>query len=99
MPKGGVFIDVVGEVGFGGFFGGEGGSGKIGAMDEAESFGLSVDFLAGHGCFKSVLGGRDSLIHEGDGTDGTEAEDGDGEHDFDKCVAAEEFISEILRHG
>ena len=60
--------------------------GDVGVVEEAESFGLGVDFLASHGDFQGFLGVVKTFVHDADGTDGNHAENTDGEHDFDKSV-------------
>ena len=62
--------------------------GDVGAMDEAEGFGLGVEFVASGDDFQGILGRGGAEVHNGDGNDGDQGENGNGEHNFNDGVAA-----------
>lgn len=64
-------------------------------MDEAEGFGLGVDFVACHGDLQSFLGVVKAAVHDTDGANGDEAENADGEHDFDERIAPMKKLMEL----
>lgn len=61
---------------------------NVGVVNEAEAFGLGVDFVAGHGNFESVLGVVEAAVHDADGADGNDAKNTDSEHDLNESVAS-----------
>ena len=58
-------------------------------MDKAEGFGLSIDFLAGHGDFEGGLGGVETTVHDANGAYGNHAKNSNSKHDFNEGVATE----------
>lgn len=65
-------------------------------VNVAQGFGLSIDFIAGHGQFEGALDSGEVAVHETDGKDGNEAENRDGDGDFNQSVATAMFAMPIL---